>query len=69
MASIINLSHSLNLNVIAEGVETQEQVDLLRSLGCDQIQGYFFHKALPVDEIEALLRSQAVTKPNKLEPK
>lgn len=66
VASIINLSHSLSLNVIAEGVETQEQVDLLRSLGCDQIQGYFFHKALPVDEIEALLRAQAVTKPNKI---
>jgi diguanylate cyclase (GGDEF)-like protein len=67
VASIINLSHSLNLNVIAEGVETQEQVDLLRSLDCDQIQGYFFHKALPVDEIEALLRAQSVTKPN-IEP-
>jgi diguanylate cyclase (GGDEF)-like protein len=68
VASMINLSHSLNLNVIAEGVETQEQVDLLRSLGCDQIQGHFFYKAMPVDEIEALLRAQGITKPNKLEP-
>ena len=63
VASIINLSHSLNLKVIAEGVETAEQVELLRSLGCDQIQGYFFYKALPVDEIEALLRAQGITKP------
>ncbi len=63
VASLINLSHSLNLIVIAEGVETQEQVDLLRSLGCDRIQGYFFHKALPAADIESLLRSQAVTKP------
>ncbi|PZV13310.1 MAG: diguanylate cyclase [Pseudanabaena sp.] len=68
VASIINLSHSLHLNVIAEGVETQEQVDVLRSLGCDQVQGYVFYKALPADEIEALLRAQGVTKPNQLEP-
>jgi diguanylate cyclase (GGDEF)-like protein len=64
VASIINLSHSLNLTVIAEGAETKEQVDVLRSLGCDQIQGYFFYKPLPADEIETLLRSQGVTKPN-----
>jgi diguanylate cyclase (GGDEF)-like protein len=64
VASIINLSHSLNLTVIAEGAETKEQVDVLRSLGCDQIQGYFFYKPLPADEIEILLRSQGVTKPN-----
>ncbi|MDX2254772.1 MAG: EAL domain-containing protein [Pseudanabaenaceae cyanobacterium bins.39] len=61
---VINLSHSLNLMVIAEGVETVEQADLLRSLGCDCIQGYFFHKALPADDIENLLRAQGVTKPN-----
>ncbi|ELS30776.1 MULTISPECIES: EAL domain-containing protein [Pseudanabaena] len=68
VASIINLSHSLNLNVIAEGVETREQVDLLRSLGCDQIQGHFYYRAMPADEVEALLRSQGVTRPNKIEP-
>ncbi|WP_055077072.1 EAL domain-containing protein [Pseudanabaena sp. 'Roaring Creek'] len=68
VASIINLSHSLNLNVIAEGVETREQVDLLQSLGCDQIQGYFYYRAMPSDEVEALLRSQGVTRPNKIEP-
>ena len=60
---LINLSHSLNLVVIAEGAESREQVDLLRSLGCDLIQGYFFHKALPAEEIEDLLRAQNVTKP------
>jgi diguanylate cyclase (GGDEF)-like protein len=68
VASIISLSHSLDLNVIAEGVETQEQVDVLRLLGCDQIQGYFYYKALPVDEIETLLRAQGITRPNKIEP-
>lgn len=60
---LINLSHSLNLVVIAEGAESREQVDLLRSLGCDLIQGYFFHKALPAEDIEDLLRAQNVTKP------
>lgn len=60
VTSLINLSHSLNLIVIAEGVEKQEQIDILRKLGCDRIQGYFFYKALPTEEIEVLLRAQAV---------
>ena len=64
VTSLINLSHSLNLIVIAEGAETSEQVDLLRSLGCDQIQGYFFYKALPAEQIEGLLRAQGITKPS-----
>lgn len=64
VASLINLSHSLNLVVIAEGVETQEQAELLRSLGCDRIQGHFFYKALPAEDIESLLRAQAITKPS-----
>ena len=64
VTSLINLSHSLNLIVIAEGAETSEQVDLLRSLGCDQVQGYFFYKALPAEQIEGLLRAQGITKPS-----
>lgn len=60
VTSLINLSHSLNLIVIAEGAETSEQVDLLQSLGCDQVQGYFFHKALPAEQIECLLRAQGI---------
>ncbi|PZU93762.1 MAG: diguanylate cyclase [Pseudanabaena sp.] len=63
VSSLINLSHSLDLTVIAEGAETQEQVDLLRVLGCDRIQGHFFYKAMPADEVEALLRAQGITKP------
>lgn len=53
VSTIINLAHSLKLNVVAEGVETQEQSRLLRVLDCDEMQGYFFSKPLPRDIFEA----------------
>jgi EAL domain-containing protein (putative c-di-GMP-specific phosphodiesterase class I) len=49
---MINLAHSLKLNVVAEGVETAGQFGLLQSLGCDEMQGYFFSKPLPRDIFE-----------------
>jgi diguanylate cyclase (GGDEF)-like protein len=51
--TIINLGHELKLNVIAEGVETIEQLDFLRSLGCDGVQGFLFSKPLPALEVVA----------------
>jgi EAL domain-containing protein (putative c-di-GMP-specific phosphodiesterase class I) len=48
VASIINLAHSLGLSVLAEGVETQQQADGLRELGCDLAQGYLWSAAVPV---------------------
>ena len=54
--AIIAMAHALNLTIIAEGVETSEQLMLLRELGCDMIQGYVFSPPLPADEITALLR-------------
>ena len=54
--AIISLSHHRNLRVIAEGVETRAQADFLRANGCDEVQGYYFSKPLPVEEFEALLR-------------
>ncbi len=48
--SIISLGHRLGLGVIAEGVETLEQLDFLRICGCDQMQGYYFSRPLVADE-------------------
>jgi diguanylate cyclase (GGDEF)-like protein len=53
--SIINLSHKMNLKVIAEGVENSEQLEIMKKLNCDEIQGYYFYKALPVDQFEKIL--------------
>lgn len=49
---IIQLAQKIGLDVIAEGVETKEQIELLQSMGCNQIQGYYYSKPLPSSEIE-----------------
>jgi len=55
VSTIINLAHSLNLKVVAEGVETEEQSRLLRLLNCDEMQGYLFSRPVPAAEMAALL--------------
>lgn len=55
--AIIVLAHSLRLGVVAEGVETQEQLTLLTQHHCDEMQGYFFSKPLPVAQSTALLQA------------
>lgn len=57
VASIISLSHNLKLQVIAEGVETQQQLAFLRKHGCDQMQGFYFSKPLSVGRFAQLLRT------------
>lgn len=54
--SIITLAHRLGLPLVAEGVETREQVLHLKLVGCDEAQGYFFHRPAPADQIEPILR-------------
>jgi diguanylate cyclase (GGDEF)-like protein/PAS domain S-box-containing protein len=57
--AIIAMAHSLRLKVIAEGVETREQLDFLTELGCHEFQGYYFKKPQPADELSRLLRENA----------
>jgi len=52
--SIVMLAHNLNLQVVAEGVETSEQADFLRSAGCNLVQGFFFGRPVPAAEFERL---------------
>ena len=56
-AAIIAMAHSMGLKVVAEGVETEEQLAVMRRLQCDEMQGFLFSKPLPAAQFEALLRS------------
>ena len=56
--TIIAMAKSLNLIVVAEGVETVEQYELLKNMGCDQIQGYYFSHPLTADDFLAYYRAQ-----------
>lgn len=57
VSTIISLAHALKISVVAEGVETETQADLLRSLGCNQVQGYLFGRPQPAEETAKLLRA------------
>ncbi|MGV3524650.1 MAG: two-component system response regulator [Candidatus Sericytochromatia bacterium] len=57
--AIIDMGHSLGLEILAEGIETQQQMLLLKSYGCDLGQGYYLSKPLPAHEIELLLLQRA----------
>jgi diguanylate cyclase (GGDEF)-like protein len=54
--AIVSLAHSLHLKVIAEGVETEDQLTFLRGLGCDQYQGFHCSPPVPADEFERMMR-------------
>jgi diguanylate cyclase (GGDEF)-like protein len=55
VSTIVNLGHELNLNVVAEGVETIEQFELLRSINCDAVQGFFFSRPLAATDLETMI--------------
>ena len=55
LESIVTLGHALGLTVTAEGVEHKEQVEFLQSLGCDEMQGYYFDPPLTADAIDERL--------------
>ena len=55
--TIISLAHILGMAVVAEGVETVEQANHLRAIGCKYAQGYFYSKPMSQDRVEALLKS------------
>jgi diguanylate cyclase (GGDEF)-like protein len=58
-SAVISLGQKLNLRVIAEGVETEEQVTFLRENNCDEMQGYHFSKPIPAPDIERLFATQS----------
>jgi EAL domain-containing protein (putative c-di-GMP-specific phosphodiesterase class I) len=61
--AIVSLAHSLRLKVVAEGVETPDQLDFLKTLGCDQYQGFHFSTPVSAADFEELLRQQRDDEP------
>jgi EAL domain-containing protein (putative c-di-GMP-specific phosphodiesterase class I) len=57
--AVISLGKKLNLRVIAEGVESDEQIAFLRENNCDEMQGYYFSKPIPAEAISELLAVKA----------
>jgi EAL domain-containing protein (putative c-di-GMP-specific phosphodiesterase class I) len=53
--AVIGLGHGLEMSIVAEGVETEEQLKFLAEEGCDAVQGYFIGKPLPVDQYDTLV--------------
>ena len=53
VAAVVGLAHALDLRVVAEGVETEGQSDILLAMGCDELQGFFFARPMPADTLLA----------------
>lgn len=62
ITAVITLAHSLKLKVTAEGVESKEQLEILRSLDCDEVQGYFFSAPVPAEQFTELLQEKFAEK-------
>ncbi len=64
LEQVVSMANKLHLGLLAEGVETKEQIQQLQSMGCDQVQGYYYAKPMPEDEFFALLEKQERGKRN-----
>jgi diguanylate cyclase (GGDEF)-like protein/PAS domain S-box-containing protein len=64
VAAVISMGHSLNLKMLAEGVETKEQMSFLRAHNCDEIQGYYFSKPLAADAFAEKVRATSLLQPD-----
>lgn len=58
LASVIDMAKKLGLDIIAEGVENKEQLDLLEKLGCENVQGFYYYHPMPISEFEMRLQEQ-----------
>lgn len=58
LEQVVSMANKLELGLLAEGVETKEQIELLESIGCDQVQGYYYAKPMPEEEFFELLLKQ-----------
>ena len=58
---ILDIAKYLHLTVVAEGVETQGQLDILQAAGCDLVQGFYFSRPLPAEEFEKLIEKEIQT--------
>lgn len=58
LEQVVLMADKLNLGLVAEGVETKEQIELLRQIGCDQVQGYYYAKPMPAEDFFELLSKQ-----------
>lgn len=65
LSNIVTMAHKLHLSVTAEGVETIDQLQRLKAIGCDTAQGYFFSKPVPVEEFDILASNDAALRENK----
>ncbi|MDE6616664.1 MAG: EAL domain-containing protein, partial [Lachnospiraceae bacterium] len=56
LEQVVSMAGKLDLGLLAEGVETKDQIELLQSIGCDQVQGYYYAKPMPEEEFFELLK-------------
>jgi diguanylate cyclase (GGDEF)-like protein/PAS domain S-box-containing protein len=64
--AVVGLAHSLDMRVVAEGVDAEPQADVLRAFGCDELQGFWIRESVSLGELEALIASGALVKKTKL---